>query len=58
MTYKELADIIMENKDQWNNDVTVFYVKGLLNDGYFPIRWHDFTVETDVMDDNHLILGF
>jgi len=53
MTYKKLADIILCNPEQWDKDVTV-YIDDV--DEYYQIHCFDYTVDSDVIDDNHLIL--
>jgi len=56
MTYKELAEQILEmNESQKNSNVTVF-VQGI--DEYFPIDTVSFsTQENDVLDENHPVLN-
>ena len=56
MTYKELkAHIEVMDKEQIEMDVVIFNT----DDGeYIPIKDIDFTVESDVVDDNHPVLEF
>lgn len=55
MTYKQLAKVILDNPDQWDNNVIVFddYEKE-----YSHSCGYDFSVETNFMGDDHLIICF
>ena len=56
MTYKELkAHIEVMDKEQVEMDVVIFNT----DDGeYIPITGIDFSVGSDVIDDNHPVLEF
>jgi len=56
MTYRELkAHIEVMDKEQLEMDVTVF---DDASDEYLPIYDIDFTVENDILVDNHPVLIF
>lgn len=55
MTYRELIEHIIYDSSQLDKDVTVYNIS---NDEYYPIEYTNITVDDDVLDKDHLFIGF